>query len=233
MATAAWRPLRRREREILRKAAVIRARRTEERRQERLQRIRGTCARAPPLPLEQRYGVVYADPPWRFEHGTGLPDRRIENHYPTMPVEAICQVPVGAISTEDALLFLWVPSPLLPEGLRVLSAWGFRYRTCMVWVKDKVGTGYYVRQQHEVLLIGRKGRPPVPRPRDRPASVLAAPRTAHSRKPPEMRSLIERMYPELPRIELFARERTRGWAVWGNQLGPQPRGGGKEEGDDA
>jgi N6-adenosine-specific RNA methylase IME4 len=101
----------------------------------------------------------------------------------------------------------------------VIRAWGFAYRTGLVWIKDRFGMGNYVRTQHEHLLVARRGEPPLPAPAARPSSVLHAPRTEHSAKPIEAYDLIERLYPELPRIELFARYRREGWSAWGNQAG--------------
>ena len=118
---------------------------------------------------------------------------------------------------DDAVLFLWATSPKLEEALEVLKAWGFQYRTCMVWVKDKIGMGYYARQRHELLLIGKRGNLPVPDPEDRPDSVVMAPRAGHSEKPEVFYEVIERMYPTCERVELFARHPRDGWAAWGNQ----------------
>jgi N6-adenosine-specific RNA methylase IME4 len=114
-------------------------------------------------------------------------------------------------------MFMWATSPLLPLALEVMEAWGFSYRTCMVWVKDKIGMGYYARQRHELLLIGRRGNLPVPEPANRPDSVHQAPRTEHSKKPHLFYDLIEAMYPHMPKVELFARRPREGWAAWGNQ----------------
>jgi N6-adenosine-specific RNA methylase IME4 len=170
-------------------------------------------------PLEnkpRRYSVIYADPPWRYEH-VKTESRAIENQYPTMDHSAICGLPVGEITTTDAVLFCWATSPKLAEAMRVVEAWGFTYRTCMVWVKDRIGMGYYARQQHELLLIATKGSPPVPEPSTRPPSVLNAPRDRHSAKPLAFRGLIETMYPDLPWVELFCRTPGDGWGVWGNE----------------
>jgi len=160
------------------------------------------------------FPVLYADPPWRYEH-VKTENRAVENQYPTMTLDDICALTVPA--ADDAVLFLWATSPKLAEAMQVLTAWGFTYRTCMVWVKDKIGMGYYARQQHELLLIGAKGEPPVPAEADRPSSVLEAPRTQHSAKPPAFYDVIERMYPGVQKIELFARQTREGWAAWGNQ----------------
>ncbi len=169
----------------------------------------------PPLP-PGKYSVIYADPPWRYEHSKTI-SREIENKYPTMELEEICRFPVEELINDDAILFLWATSPKLEEALSVMEAWGFTYRTCMVWAKDKIGMGYYARQQHELLLIGRKGNMPAPEPGNRPSSILNAPRTKHSRKPTEFYSIIEGMYGEYPKLELFAREPRDGWRSWGNE----------------
>lgn len=165
-----------------------------------------------------RYPVIYADPPWRYEHAPpGGENRLIENHYPTMTLEEICALPVQSITHDDAILFLWATAPQLANALKVVEAWSFEYRTCMMWVKDKIGMGYYVRQRGELLLIARRGEMRTPAPADRPDSVVEAPRLEHSAKPGAFYGLIEQMYPRMPKIELFARNQRDGWAVWGNQ----------------
>ena len=163
------------------------------------------------------YPVVYADPPWRYDFAQSS-SREIENQYPTMTLEEICDLGVSDLAGEDAVLFLWATTAKLPEALEVLTAWGFEYRTSMVWVKTQIGMGYYARGQHEILLIGARGSLPVPKAENRPPSVLEAPRAAHSAKPAAFRELIEAMYPEHKRVELFAREPAEGWEGWGNQL---------------
>lgn len=170
-----------------------------------------------PGPLQSLgpFPVLYADPPWQYEEATTEPTRVIENHYPTMTLGELKALEVPAC--DNATLFLWATSPKLAEALEVMGAWGFRYRTCMVWVKDRIGMGYYARQRHELLLIGERGKVPRPDPEDRPDSVVTAPRTEHSVKPFEFYRVIERMYPTLERVELFARQPRDGWASWGNQ----------------
>lgn len=154
------------------------------------------------LPPDDRpVPVIYADPPWRYDFQLG-DSRRIENQYPTMTVEKICEE--DPAPTEDAVLFLWVTSPKLKEGLQVLEAWGFTYRTSMVWVKDKIGMGYYARSQHEFLLIGALGSLPMPEPAIRPSSVIDARRTEHSAKP-NLRPMLDAMYPGLLKREMFSR----------------------------
>lgn len=205
------------EKEILKAAAEIRGRKREERREERVERLANIARGASPLEsVAERFPVIYADPPWSYEHCES-DSRDLANQYPTMELDAIKALPLERIVTSDAVLFLWATSPKLAEAMGVIEAWGFDYRTSMVWVKDRIGMGYYARQQHELLLIATKGTPPTPAPSDRPPSVVTAPRLEHSAKPNEFRKLIEQMYPTLPRIELFARERDEGWQAWGNQ----------------
>jgi N6-adenosine-specific RNA methylase IME4 len=119
---------------------------------------------------------------------------------------------------DNSILFLWTPNPMLQKAIEVVNAWGFDYRTSLAWVKDKIGMGYWVRQQHEQLLIGVRGDLRCPDPEDRPSSVVMAPRGGHSVKPEAFYGLIERMYPLASRVELFARQRRDGWAAWGNQV---------------
>jgi len=209
------------EREILRAAQDIRARKAEIRRAERIERLAATCNQSAPFPSDRRYAVLYADPPWHFEvynEESGI-ERAAGNHYPTMSLEDICALPVLSLATPAAALFMWTTVPHLRESFQVLDAWGFEYKTNIVWVKDKIGLGYFVRNQHELLLIATRGDMPTPLSANRPSSVITAPRREHSRKPDEAYALIERMYPELPRIELFARQTRLGWAAWGNEVG--------------
>jgi excisionase family DNA binding protein len=121
---------------------------------------------------------------------------------------------------------MWAVSCLLPEALEVMEAWGFRYLTNLVWVKPSIGPGRRVRNRHELLLYGQKGKLPAPDPEDLPDSVIEAPRGRHSEKPAVVYELIERMYPRASKVELFARGKARpGWVVWGNE-GGRPGGGG-------
>lgn len=167
-----------------------------------------------------KFVVLYADPPWRYENPPmGGSNRSIENHYPTMDIDEICALPVGGIAHEHAILFLWATNPKLAECLQVITAWGFVYRTNMVWVKDKIGMGYHARERHEGLLIAKRGELAPPSVDARPDSVQEAPRTEHSVKPPIFYDLIDRMYPDLRKIELFNRGKLdrSGWHTWGNQ----------------
>lgn len=201
-----------------RTAKQQRQERTSKRRQERTEKVNKINQGNTSIQeLDQTFSVIYADPPWQYEHANSE-NRAIENHYPTMDLGEICRMPVSQMSAKDAVLFLWATPPKLAEAMQVVDAWGFVYRTCMVWDKEKIGMGYYARQQHELLLIAARGELPVPKPADRPASVIRIKRPAvHSAKPAEFYELIERMYPEYDKIELFARNTRNGWSAWGNQ----------------
>src|SRR5207302_1804599 len=122
-------------------------------------------------------------------------------------------------AAEHALLFLWAVSALLPEALALIEAWGFRYKTSFVWVKNGIGPGVWARNRHELLLVGAHGQVSPPEPERRPDSVIEARRGRHSEKPACVYELLERAYPRLSKLELFARGRPRaGWAAWGNEV---------------
>jgi N6-adenosine-specific RNA methylase IME4/ParB-like chromosome segregation protein Spo0J len=165
-------------------------------------------------------GVIYADPPWRFEpysRLTGM-DRAPDNHYPAMSLDGIKAVDVASIAAPDCALFLWATAPMLLQALEVMSAWGFTYKTHLVWTKDRSGTGYWARNKHELMLIGVKGDIPAPAPGAQWDSVIEASVGAHSAKPAVFAKMIEQLYPTLPKIELFARGKARpGWTVYGNE----------------
>lgn len=167
----------------------------------------------------KKYGVIYADPEWRFEvysRDTGM-DRAADNHYPTTATDAICQRPVGDIASDDCALFLWATAPMMPDALRVMTAWGFEYKSQCVWVKDRIGTGYWFRNQHELLLVGTRGKVPAPAMGTQWPSVIEAPVGKHSAKPDRFYELIEGYFPNLPKIELNARRAREGWDAWGNE----------------
>lgn len=184
----------------------------ENRRIERIQEIE--AKRANNKPLESSLGtfsVIYADPPWDYmgELAVG---------YPCMSVKEICEMPISQISADDAVLFMWCSSSLLPEAVEVVSAWGFKFKTSAVWDKDFTGQGTYFRQGHEVLIIATKGSVPEVPYDARPSSVLKFKRREHSRKPDEVYQIIDQMYPELSKVELFCRgEPAQGWVGWGNE----------------
>jgi N6-adenosine-specific RNA methylase IME4/ParB-like chromosome segregation protein Spo0J len=169
---------------------------------------------------QAKYGTIVADPPRRLEpwsRETGL-NRAADNHYPTQSLDEIRGHDVASIAADDCTLFLWATPPMLLQALEVMIAWGFSYVTHFVWVKDKPGTGYWARQQHEVLLVGTRGHPPAPAPGTQWPSVIVAPVGEHSVKPERALELVEAYFPSLPKIELHRRGPPRpGWDAWGNE----------------
>lgn len=198
---------------------VGRAEGREERREERLDNLAEIARGNADLDTSVRYPIIYADPPWRYENPPiGASNRSIENHYPTMTLEEICALPVTDLATDDALLYLWATAPKLAECFAVVTAWGFEYRTCLVWDKEVIGMGYHARNQHELLLVCKRGEIPPPPAGTQPASVYRERRSEHSAKPIFFYEMIERAYPQLPKIELFSRSSRDGWIGWGNQV---------------
>lgn len=170
---------------------------------------------------EARFGVIYADPPWRFEprsRETGM-DRAADNHYPTQPLDDIKALDVASIAAPDCALFLWATAPMLPQALEVMAAWGFAHRSHCIWYKlrpgDQRGTGYWFHNEHEILLLGIRGDVPCPAPGTQWPSVIEAEVGAHSAKPDIFAELIEAYFPTLPKIELFARSPRANWERWG------------------
>jgi N6-adenosine-specific RNA methylase IME4 len=173
---------------------------------------------------EKKYGVIYADPEWRWEAYSekGLDAASADNHYRTSTTEAIKSRDVAKIAAKDCLLFLWATVPMLPQALEVMVAWGFEYKSSYCWVKDRAGTGYWSRGQFELLLIGTRGNVPAPAEGTQWSSVVHAARRGHSTKPDEFAEMIEQYYPNLPKIELNCRDAPRpGWDGWGDEAEQQ------------
>lgn len=169
-----------------------------------------------PLP-EGKFGVLVADPPWEYEHEIS-DSRAIGTHYGTWSMNRICEFGEKLPTLKDAVLFLWCPAPLNEKGFQVIASWGFTYRAQFVWVKDKIGMGYWTRTQHELLLIATKGNVSPPEPTLRFSSVISAPRTNHSEKPAEAYRIIKEMSPNQKRLELFTRKPHDGFESWGNEV---------------
>jgi N6-adenosine-specific RNA methylase IME4 len=169
---------------------------------------------------DKRYGVIYADPPWRFEtYSERGMDRSAENHYPTQATAQIAGMKIAdKVAAKDCVLFLWATVPMLPQCLGVMFDWGFNYKSAIAWAKDKAGTGYWVCGQCELLLIGARGNIPAPAPGEQPPAIIEAPRGRHSEKPEIFYEIIEQLFPNLPRIELYARNKRKGWDSWGPEL---------------
>ncbi len=180
-----------------------------------------------PFP-DKKYQIIYADPPWSYNDKRNKHPRMCGgalSHYETMSLNKIKALPLASITADTAVLFLWVTFPLLKEGLEVLESWGFKYKTLgFSWVKTNkkngkpfFGIGYYAKSNCEVCLMAIKGKTTKPTS-NKVSSVIIAPRREHSRKPDEARERIVELFGDLPRIELFARQQTPGWDVWGNEV---------------
>lgn len=167
--------------------------------------------------IKDTYELILADPPWRYNFSRS-PTRKIENHYPTMTLSEIKALGAELPIAQNSLLYLWATAPKLLEGLAVMEAWGFNYKTHAIWDKEKIGMGYWFRGQHELILVGTKGKFSPPEPGSRISSVIRERRSQHSTKPVSFHEWIEQAFPEVKKLELFARERRPGWASWGNEV---------------
>ena len=173
-------------------------------------------SKLPPIPEGD---VYYADPPWRYDFSETIV-REVENQYPTMELAEIQNLPIPDMP--DTALFLWATAPKLTEALSVMTAWGYQYKTNLVWDKEKIGMGYWFRGRHELLLVGTKGNMPPPVASSRIPSVYREARGEHSAKPVDIHAILENMLPNLRYVELFARSPySPKWQVWGNEIALQ------------
>lgn len=166
-------------------------------------------------PASGEYTLVYADPPWEYGFAQSK-SREIENNYLSATTDQICAH--APYTSENCVLLLWATAPKLPDALRVLSAWGFEYKTHAVWDKQKIGMGYWFRGQHELLLVGTKGNVSPPAPESRVSSLFTEARRAHSEKPDCVYQWIESAFPAHSKLEMYARIVRPGWNVWGNEV---------------
>jgi N6-adenosine-specific RNA methylase IME4 len=171
------------------------------------------------------FGAILADPPWRFTNRTGkmAPEHRRLSRYTTLAVEEIAAIPVAKVAAPESHLYLWVPNALLAWGLEVMAAWGFTYKTNIIWHKirkdggpDGRGVGFYFRNVTEMVLFGTRGRLRTLAPGRRQVNIIAVRKREHSRKPDELYPLIEQCSPG-PYLELFARGPRPGWRQWGDE----------------
>jgi len=171
------------------------------------------------------FSVIYADPPWRYDFD--VDSRATEKHYPTLTESQISNyvdlsgIKIQSKFADDAILYLWATAPKLDIAMNVIERWGFTYKTNMVWVKDKIGLGWYCRNQHELLLIAERGNMPLPAPAIRPPSTFSYPRSNHSRKPIEIYDIIEKCYPSDKYLELFGLKTDKPrpkWVIFGNEI---------------
>ena len=174
----------------------------------------------------EKFRTILADPPWQFQNRTGkmAPEHRRLNRYSTMTLDDIKAMPVARAAADAAHLYLWVPNALLPDGLAVMSAWGFAYKSNLIWFKtrkdggpDGRGVGFYFRNVTEVLLFGTRGKNiRTEKPGRTQVNLLSVRKREHSRKPDEFYDLVESCS-RGPYLELFARGSRPGWKSWGNQ----------------
>lgn len=171
----------------------------------------------------KKYKIIYADPPWAYRN-MGNIQATANSHYNTMSNQDICNLQVGRVSDENSILFLWATFPKIQEALDVIKAWGFEYKTVgFTWVKTNpknhkpfFGVGWYTKSNAEVCLIGVKGK--APKISNSVSSIVIEPRGRHSEKPNEVRKRIIQLCGDVPRLELFARDKKEGFDVWGNEL---------------
>ena len=182
---------------------------------------RQSVAEQPPMP-DDKFRVIYADPPWKYGDTREGLDKwaatAAEDHYPTMSIEELCDLPVKQIAASDAVLFMWVTSPLLAECWPVIEAWGFKYKASFIWDKVRHNFGHYNSVRHELLLVCTRGSC-LPDGGSNVDSVISIERNArHSQKPPEFIQLIESMYKTGKKIELFSRAKREAWEALGNEV---------------
>lgn len=164
------------------------------------------------------FDLILADPPWKFtSNSKENPGRNAMGHYDCMPLAEIKALPVADVAARDALLLLWTTAPFAELSWSVMEAWGFKYVSQMVWVKDRIGTGFWARNRHEIVYIAKRGKFPCPRPAPFPDSVISGQQREHSRKPDVLHEIIDAAWPNARKLEMFARESRPGWSSWGNQ----------------
>lgn len=174
--------------------------------------------------MSSKYAIIYADPPWEYSGFTQKGGRSsytngARSYYPTMSLERLKALQVRTLTEKDCLLFLWSTSAHLQEAMELMKSWKFNYMTVgFVWDKQAVNPGYYTLAQCELCLIGKRGRIPRPRGARNVRQFISEHRTTHSTKPDEVRRRIENMFPQQRKLELFARKKTEGWDVWGNEV---------------
>lgn len=179
-------------------------------------RLKNPKVETRPIPKD-KYTIVYADPPWQYRDKMTEKYGTAEHHYATMSIQELCNLPIKNNLAKNAVLFLWVTSPLLSECWSVIDAWGFEYKASFVWDKIKDNYGHYNSVRHEFLLICTRGSC-LPQTKKQNDSVISIERTKHSEKPEYFRKLICSMYPQGRKLELFGRKKVDGWTVYGNEV---------------
>ena len=175
-----------------------------------------------------KYSIIYADPPWGYKNSPskkGTTRCFAKNHYDLMTTDDICNLPIEQLCDKNAVCFMWATFPMIEDALKVMKSWGFTYRTCaFVWVKKNKkqdtnfwGCGYYTRSNAEICLLGIKGKI-LERKSKSIHQIIESKVEQHSKKPDVVRNTIVELFGNLPRVELFARQKTDGWDVWGNEV---------------
>jgi len=175
----------------------------------------------PLIPL--RYGVILADPPWKFETWSEKNQKKsASNHYNVMDIDAMKALPVNQLATDNCVLVMWAIFSMLPQAIELMEAWGFEYKTGGAWAKQSstgkrwaFGNGYLFRSACEPFIVGTIGKPEIGNHSTR--NLIVAPVSEHSRKPPDMHDNLEKLFPCISRAELFARQSRPGWDTWGNE----------------
>lgn len=180
---------------------------------------------------DKKYNIIYADPPWNYgsksavNNTTGSQIKPLSNHYNTMKLRELEELPIKSITQKDAVCFMWVTDSHLDEALQIFKAWGFKYKTIAFnWIKTTSKGNYcknvapWTMKSSEICLLGVKGTMSKYKKANNIESLVIAQRTKHSKKPHEVRKRIDLLFGDLPKIELFAREKTEGWDVWGNEV---------------
>ncbi|MCK9320224.1 MT-A70 family methyltransferase [Methanoculleus sp.] len=172
----------------------------------------------------KKYEIIYADPAWQYKTKESLAKTSILNgelnsHYGTMTIAELGGLPLGSISDKNSMLFMWVVSPMLDDGIELMKKWGFKYSTiAFIWHKQRANPGHYTMSECEICLVGRRGKIPTPRGARNVRQFLSEMRGKHSAKPTEIRNRIELMFPTQTKLEMFARQSVEGWDAWGNEV---------------
>lgn len=172
----------------------------------------------------KKYEIIYADPAWQYKTKESLAKTSILNgelntHYGTMTIDELGGLPLESISDKNSMLFMWVVSPMLDDGIELMKKWGFKYSTiAFIWHKQRSNPGHYTMSECEICLVGRRGKIPTPRGARNVRQFLSEMRGKHSAKPTEIRNRIELMFPTQTKLEMFARQSAEGWDAWGNEV---------------
>jgi len=172
----------------------------------------------------KKYDIIYADLAWQYKTKeslakTSILNGKLNTHYGTMTIAELGGLPLGSISDKNSMLFMWVVSPMLDDGIELMKKWGFKYSTiAFIWHKQRANPGHYTMSECEICLVGRRGKIPTPRGARNVRQFLSEMRGKHSAKPIEIRKRIELMFPTQTKLEMFARQSAEGWDAWGNEV---------------